>query len=215
MKKCIEFYLSVDGDNEKWYFEHLQFLINNCENAKYKVNFNIKTEISPENFIKSITFAYPINAFHICDYESNEKIHTDHFYKVLKELRNSKRLKDIKYYDLGYCNLSFELWMILHKIPYNKLQTNRTKYIKGINKAFSKKYKVLEEYKKEKNFKSILSKIELIDVKTAIMNAYYIRKNNDTNICEYKELYKFKYYIHNPDITLHNCVEIVLKTCGL
>ena len=37
-----KYYLSVEGDTEQWYFEHLQELINNNNEIPYKVKFIIR-----------------------------------------------------------------------------------------------------------------------------------------------------------------------------
>ena len=39
MKKVNSYYFSVEGENEKWYFEHLQNLINNSEEAEGTVYY--------------------------------------------------------------------------------------------------------------------------------------------------------------------------------
>ena len=41
-KVTNNYYLSVEGETEKWYFNHLQNLINNSDKASHKVIFNIK-----------------------------------------------------------------------------------------------------------------------------------------------------------------------------
>ena len=53
IKECLQYNISVEGENcELLYFEHLKKLINECEKAKYKVNFFIRAK-TPSSFAKS------------------------------------------------------------------------------------------------------------------------------------------------------------------
>lgn len=58
MKICNKYYLSVEGETEKWYFEHLQDLINNNEvidDYKEERNFKrILTKINLDNVITAV-----------------------------------------------------------------------------------------------------------------------------------------------------------------
>jgi len=54
LKQCLQYFLSVEGHNEKWYFEHLQKLINNSTKSEFVVNFNIIIGKSPICRTKSI-----------------------------------------------------------------------------------------------------------------------------------------------------------------
>lgn len=46
--------------------------------------------------------------------------------------------KDIKY-ENGYSNLTFELWILLHKTDCNGCTSERKNYLEKINKTFNKK----------------------------------------------------------------------------
>ncbi len=216
MKKiCNKYYLSVEGETEKWYFEHLQNLINKNEDLPCKVKFNIKIENSITSRAKTITSPYGGKIFHICDYESNEDCHTEKFNKVLAELNNVKKIKRNLVFKLGYSNYSFDLWMILHKKQQIGPVSHRRQYINGINKAYNENFQFIDEYKNEDNFKKILSNIELKDVKFAIKNANEIRKLNEQHSIKTCRTYgDFKYFTDNPDLTINECVEQILKECG-
>ena len=67
-------------------------------------------------------------------------------------------------YNLGYSNLTFELWILLHKANCNNYISNKVQYLKFINQYFNKKFTDLEEYKSEDNFKKLLSDLSLDDV---------------------------------------------------
>jgi len=61
----------------------------------------------------------------------------------------------------------------------------------------------------------ILSKISLEDVIYAISNGNEIREMNEKNSKDkYKKYGQFGYYTDNPDMTINECVEQILKECG-
>lgn len=216
MKKvCNKYYLSVEGETEKWYFEHLQKLIEKNEELEYNVKLDIKVNKVITSRAKTISAPFKVNAFHICDYESDDENHKKQFDKVLKDLKSVRLLhKNIKY-KLGYSNFSFELWIILHKIQQKSMVSSRKQYLTGINKAYNEKFKCLDDYKEEKNFKEkILSKINLNDVINAVNNGNEIRKINERNSKKnYRKYGQFEYYAVNPDMTINECVEKILIEC--
>lgn len=216
MKKvCNKYYLSVEGETEKWYFERLQNLINDKKELSYKVKFDIRISKSIISRAKSISAPYKIKAFHICDYESNSEVHTKQFNQILDDLKNVKKINKNINYKLGYSNFSFDLWMILHKKQQKGMVSHRKQYVEGINKAYNEKFQFIDDYKEEKNFKRILSKISLEDVITAINNGNEIRKLKEQNSKEnYRKYGQFEYYTENPDVTINECVEQILKECG-
>lgn len=118
-------------------------------------------------------------------------------------------------YKLGYSNFSFDLWMILHKKQQKAPISHRKQYVKGINTAYKENFQYIDDYKEEKNFKRILEKIELSDVIRAVKNGNEIRKMND-NSKDKCEIYgNFKYYKENPDVTINQCIEEILKDCKI
>lgn len=215
-KTCNQYYLSVEGETEKWYFEYLQELINSTDEIPFKVNFDIKINKSIISRAKSISAIYSIKAFHICDYESNERIHKVQFERVLRELIEVKKINKKIHYKLGYSNFSFELWIILHKMQQTAAIAHRKQYINGINKAYNENFQYIDDYKEERNFKKILKKITLDDVINAVNNGNEIRKINEANLqFNYRKYGTFEYYIENPDMTINKCVEQILKECGV
>ena len=215
-KICNQYYLSVEGETEKWYFEYLQELINSSEEIPFKVNFDIKINKSIISRAKSISAIDSIKAFHICDYESNDEEHKLQFERVLEELKNVKKINRKINYKLGYSNFSFDLWIILHKKQQKGAVSHRKQYVKGINKAFNENFQFIDDYKEEKNFKRILKQITLEDVISALNNANEIRKMNEENFkCNYRKYGRFEYYTENPDMTINECVEQILKECGV
>lgn len=213
-KQCKQYFLSVEGETEKWYFEHLQKLINSSNQIPLKVKFDISINKSIISRAKSIPLPYKTKAFHICDYESNEEVHIAKFSQVLKDLKNVKKINKNINYSLGYSNFSFDLWIILHKKQKKSSVSHRKQYVKGINEAYGENFQFIDDYKEEKNFKRILSKITLEDVITAVRNGNEIRKMNEQYSRDnYKKYGKFEYYTENPDMTINECIEQILKEC--
>lgn len=215
IKQCNHYYISVEGETEIWYLNHLKYLINHCNEAIYKVSYTPKKNIHPLNFIKATSIVNEATAFHICDYESNDDCHVSDFKAVLKELKDARKLKKKLNYSLGYCNYAFELWIVLHKKQLCGSLCNRKKYILSLNNAYNTKFKSIKDYKKEVNFKRILEKINMDDVKQAIANAKESKKQRKNNGDKKSEYMGFNYYRDNPDLTIDECVEKILNEAGI
>lgn len=219
MKKVNSYYFSVEGENEKWYFEHLQKLINNSNEAVFNVQFEPKIEKSPLSRIKAINVPVysrqKLPVFHIVDYESDSPEHTAQFKKMLDELKIIKIKRTAYNYKLGYSNFAFELWLILHKRTGEFSVADRSKYVEQINTLYGTNFTKLKDNKNRDTFDKLLEQISLEDVKRAICNSQKIRLYQEDighHMVEYKG---FKYYRENPDLTINECVEIILKECGI
>lgn len=154
---------------------------------------------------------------HLCDYESNDIVHTTQFRKTLDSLKQASRSdrgKNISY-RLGYSNFTFELWIILHKMDCYASFNHRDQYMNPINKAFHEQFTELSEYKRESNFKRILRTINLSDVKDAVRRAKAIMNRNEGNGLRQHEYKGFLYYTGNPSLTTGYCIEEILKDCRL
>ena len=218
MEKSIKFYLSVEGDNEQWYFEYLRDLINYHPNVKNKISLKFSNRPITSH-CKIIDKYIKLNiqegtAFfaRIEDYESKDKIHVEKFDNTLKEYKKSKKV--IKSYSLGYSNFTFDLWMILHKKDCNSQYSDRHLYVGEINKAYNKKFQFLDDYKNEGDFHRILKTITILDVLNAIIRAENIVKTNEAN--KNKIFYSdFEYFKDNPDLTVHKVVKKMLLKSGI
>lgn len=224
MKESKLFNISVEGECELYYFEHLQNLINNCYSATYKAKFFIKKK-NPLSFAKSRNNVYCqkgskgagfIKYFHIQDIENYyDDFQKNKFYNLIDEIEETKKVCNISVYGLGYTNLSFDLWMVLHKYNLSYPVTDRYQYYKYINKGFKKSYKHMDDYKCESEFKSCLSQITLDDVIKAIELSKSI-KNKHKNDCDHLETHnRFSFYRDNPDLTINDVVEEILIDCGV
>lgn len=143
-------------------------------------------------------------------------MHVKKFEDILKQLKESTGPTGKKFkYDLGYCNFTFELWMVLHKKDCNGSFTNRTQYLTPINSAYQEHFENLDAYKREANFKRILKKLTLDDVVIAVNRAKVIMDNNQTNGLTLRMYGRYKYFIDNPSLTIWESVEKILEECEI
>ena len=66
-KATKKFYFSVEGETEQWYLKWLQDIINNTDEAEYKVSFDCPVQKNPVKRVKALVvtgktdiFIYPI-----------------------------------------------------------------------------------------------------------------------------------------------------------
>ena len=144
-KVTRKYYYNVEGETEKWYLEHLQSLINNAADATCRVLIDVKVQRNPIKRVKEMVVQNKIEIVQMTDYEENTPAYEKSFIEMLDNMKKAESLgKKVKYY-LGYSNLTFELWMILHKIDCFKTFADRKQYLDEINKAYKKKYLSLKD----------------------------------------------------------------------
>ncbi|MCL2866059.1 MAG: RloB family protein [Lachnospiraceae bacterium] len=217
-KQSLKYYFSVEGYTEKWYFEWLQKLINQQKQGRYLVSFVCKIQKNPSKFVKSLNITNvgkKQKLFHVSDYESDDPIHSKQFIETMDNLKKANISgKNIKY-EFAYSNLTFDLWMILHKSMMNESLAHRDHYLKYINKSFYESFREMKEYKKEKNFKRYLESLSIEDVIKAVQRAKEIMSNNEKNGYTLNKYKGYSYYKENPALEIGNVVGEILKECGL
>ena len=215
MKATKKYYFSVEGETEKWYLDWLQDKINGEADAKFKVSIDSKIQKNPLKRAKSINVLSPIEITHVYDYESNEEVHTKQFHEALDLLKETSKLgKQIKY-KLGYSNFSFELWMVLHKTNCNGSLAHRRQYLEPINRAYDENFPSLDQYKSAANFKRVLGKISLCEVKEAVERSKVIMQRNADNGLVLQQYKGYQYYRENPSLLIWESIEKILKECEL
>ncbi|MDR3048669.1 MAG: RloB family protein [Elusimicrobiota bacterium] len=209
-REAIKFYISVEGNTEELYCRHLQSLVNNSQIPLFNLSLTIAQSKSPRKFIKNKLFICA-QAFHIFDYDNDDNL----FKATLKEISDiNDGYKDKVIYKSGYSNISFDLWILLHKTKFASHIFNCNQYLPLINKAYNAYFESMDKYKQEEKFKKqILSKITLDDVFQAIKNANEIREQNKKTNKKSAQYYGQKYYLDNPDLTVHECIEEMLREC--
>ena len=214
-KQTLTYYFSVEGETEQWYLEWLETQINANENANYIVKFITKVQKDPVSFIKKLVVQKKTTIWHLSDIEgsSDEQIQTVH--NTLGRLKDAKGLGKSIIYKWGYSNLSFDLWMILHKQNCNAELTDVGKYLTHINRVFDEHFESMKEYKEEDNFKRCLGKLTFPEVLIALSRAKAIMQRNERDGYQLAQFKGYRYYIHNPSLDLWQPVETILSDCGL
>lgn len=215
MKTTKKYYFSVEGETEKWYLDWLKEKVNNEPAAKYKVAIDCKVQKNPFKRAKSMNILSEVEITHVIDYESNDEVHTKQFSETLDLLKETSKLgKQIKY-SLGYSNFTFELWIVLHKANCNTRLSYRRQYLERINRAFNENFENLDQYKHEANFKRVLGKISLPEVKEAITRSKALIKCNEENGLVLQQYKGYRYFRENPSLSIWESIEKILKDCKI
>lgn len=212
-KTSLKYFFSVEGETEKWYLNWLQEQINTCNYANARVEFKVSVEKNPKKKVKSLNIMGKTEIWHVFDFEEIQNEQS--FKKTLDHMKEAEALGKKVVYKLGYTNLTFDLWIILHKQCLKNTLNHKRQYLKELNRVYDEQYVSMNEYKEERNFKRILSKLSLNDVIQAIEYAKDIiyKRSNDGHVeIKYK---KYSYYKENPSLSLHIIIAKVLKDVGI
>lgn len=210
------FCFSVEGDTEKWYLEHLKKLVND-ELERQKAGFHIGIAIKVEKDPRQIPWPFIPKAVHVCDYEKPMPQQagmnrSEQFKTMLDNLSAAAKDKNLEY-SLGYSNLSFELWLILHKRNCNGGKIDCEQYLADLNAAYSSAFLSLKAYKKEADFKKLMENITLADVHNAIQRARAIQQANAQNH-EAQTYRNYEFYTNNPSLSIHERIQDIFAFCA-
>lgn len=214
-KSTKKYYFSVEGETEQWYLKWLQDIINHTEESAYKVSFDCPVQKNPIKRAKSLVVTKKTEIYHISDYESDEPIHVREFTETMDNMKKAKELGKQINYKFGYSNLTFDLWIVLHKADCNASFAHRKHYLVPLNRAYGENFESMDEYKHENNFKRCLSKLNISDVNSAINRAKSIMKKNAENRLLLHEYKGYKYYKENPSLMIWEAIEKILIECQL
>lgn len=178
-KQTLTYYFSVEGETEKWYLDWLQDQINAASEAKYKVKIKAEVQPDPVSYGKKLTVHSKTTVWHLSDIESSSEEDIRGVHSTLSRLKDVKNLGKAITYKWGYSNLSFDLWMILHKQNCDIELTSVNGYLSHINRAFSTHFESMKKYKEEANFKRCLSELNLDHVRKALNGAKRIMQRNE------------------------------------
>jgi len=168
---CIHYNFSVEGQTEKQYLFWLEKQINNYPNKIKRVAFNPQIK-SPCKMVKSTTTLAKINNFYnVIDIEGQDGSSITEFENKLSNMRKAEKSKKGIKYNLCYSNLSFELWILLHKCDMNYYCNSKSEYLRKINSIFSLNCQNHKELTTESNIDFLLSKLDLSNVINAIKRA--------------------------------------------
>lgn len=214
-KQSAKYYFTVEGETEKWYFEWLRDTINADQRATATLSCSPKVEKSPLKWAKSHTnLGRTANVYHVFDFEDEEPAHVQEFHDTLREMKAAGRLGRGFRYVNAYSNLTFELWMILHKGDCRAM-ANRRQYLEPINRQYNERFEDLREYKREANFKRVLGKLTLDDVGEAVRRSERLSQHAQDSGFRTEEYCGFRYHLDNPVTELWVPVKRILQDCGL
>lgn len=114
------------------------------------------------SWVKHLPLMGKTQIVQVVDYEGNQPNDRQTFLNMLNDIHRASQIKQVDC-QLGYSNLTFELWILLHKIDYRVPLNTKAQYLEQLNRAFHKNFETLKKYKQEKNFQSVLQTITLID----------------------------------------------------
>lgn len=215
LKQTKKHYFSVEGETEEWYLKWLQNLINGTPESTYKVSFDCKVEKNPYKRAKSLNVIGKIDIYHLSDYESDDEAHAREFRETMDNMKKARESGKQINYIFGYTNLTFDLWIILHKSNCNGSLAHRRLYLQPINRTFDENFEDMDEYKHENNFKRILGQLTLSNVKDAVDRAKQIMRRNEENGYVLHEYKGYRYYKENPSLAIWEAIEKVLEECEL
>lgn len=207
-----KYIFTVEGETEKAYLDWLKETINSCPHAHLKCNFTYFREKDPSKLRQRLSILYETDVFHLIDMEKHNDI--DEFRTLLQKMKSVTNTKKVNF-TLGYCNVSFELWILLHKQTFTTPVSSQNDYLQHINRTFNTNFPDMRRYKEEKGFKKILEQLTLDDVKRAIGSAKNIQDTNNKNGFDLKNHCGYTYYEENPSLSIHEIIEKILKDCGV
>lgn len=214
-KMNARYYFTVEGEAEKWYLEWLRDAINADPRSKVKVVCSPKVQKNPVKWAKAKTnLDKSAKVFHVFDFEDEEPIHVKAFKDTLANMKKAGSLGRGFRYVSAYSNLTFELWMVLHKGDCPAL-AHRRQYLKPINDLYGEHFESLDEYKHEANFKRVLGKLTVDDAVTAVGRAETLAKRAEEHGLRKAQHCGYSYYLDNPATDLWIPVKQMLEEGGI
>ncbi len=214
-KMNARYYFTVEGETEKWYLEWLRDAINADPRAKVKIVCTPKVQKNPLKWAKANTnLDKNAKVFHVFDFEDEEPVHTQAFKDTLENMKKAGQLGRGFRYVNAYSNLTFELWMVLHKSNCPTL-VHRRQYLGCINDLYSEHFESLHEYKHEANFKRVLGKLTVDDVIAAVGRAEALKRRAGESCFRKASHCGYEYYLDNPVTELWVPIRQMLVESGL
>lgn len=208
--------ITCEGETEVLYFQRLKELVDIEPACLMKLGCKITVSKEPCSKAKLQTTLSTTKWYHILDKEGSSNADMVTFENNLKNFRKVKAIRqNVKLY-LGYSNVSFELWLIMHKSDERPHAYSSQDYLSKLKKLYNlPNIKNLEEFKKESNFKKVLQQITLDDIRRAIKNGKALEAENEAYGFQPRKIHGFEYYEENPSTNMHRILEDILKDVGI
>ena len=118
-------------------------------------------------------------------------------------------------YHFGYSNLTFDLWIALHKVDCKTRLSDRKQYLPYINRGYGESFESMVKYKQRDNFHRCLGKLTLEDVRNAVIRAKEIMEQIDGQGYRQLEYKGYRYYEENPSLEVWRPIDLILSKCNL
>lgn len=214
-KQTLTYYFSVEGETELWYLQWLQEQINACEESKYNVSIRAKVETDPIRRVKGMTITGATEIWHLSDFEGQDEDHPYRFSTTMDRLKKVKTLHRQVTYHFGYSNLTFDLWIALHKVDCKTRLSDRKQYLPYINRGYGESFESMVKYKQRDNFHRCLGKLTLEDVRNAVIRAKEIMEQIEGQGYRQLEYKGYRYYEENPSLEVWRPIDLILSKCNL
>ncbi len=214
-KVTNKYYFSVEGETEQWYLKWLEGQINQSTDSRYQVSIDCQVQKDPLKRVKRMVVTGKTEIWHLSDYESNELAHVKQFTETMDRMKQARQAGKQISYQFGYSNLTFDLWMILHKIDFHTSISHRKNYLTPLNRAYQTHFESMAEYKEEKNFKTCLNQLALANVVAAIDRAKKIMDCNHKAGYVLQQYKGYQYYKENPSLAVWEIIEKIMQDCEL
>lgn len=216
MRDCFYARIIGDGESEILYFKRLAELINNTKERCCNIKFEYSKEKNLPKLAKNQQTIVSEPWFYITDKETSKQEDQVAFLNKLQNCKKVRTLNKNINLHLGYSNASIELWLLLHKIEFNKPVHSAQDYWSDIQNAYAlRDVDSFRAYKEGDTFnRRVLAQITLEDVKSAIARAERIEAKL-LDIEEPRHDFGFDYFNSTPSLSVHRVVRLVLESVGL
>lgn len=201
-------HLYCEGDQEKYYFRRIKEIIFSQSQDNLLFEFDLHEVYSggggPTAVVNQAKNLFKtLEAYIIFDHDNKQELFED-------AIDNCKTNK----YNLGYSNLNFDYWLILHKIDKSQISfrsaLHNNDYVNQLKSVYG--LRMSDDIKNQVVIKKIMDSITIEDIKRAIENVKYIKNQNQTTYNHRKKQTPKGYvYFDNPDFSIHEIVENILK----
>lgn len=207
--------ITVEGQCEELYFRHLQNLVNNSSCGRNLIlEIYVRKPLDQAKRSSNVMLDQPL--YHVQDIEDasggEERVRIR---KVVDDLVEAGKKLGIEY-RWAYSNISFELWLLLHVKYLTRHMNSARDYFTEMRLAFNRDWANIGQFKKEENFKSILSQyVTLESVTQAVRRAEAIRTRNQENAETFLAYRNHKCCLANPATDVDLLVVHLFRLAGL
>ena len=185
----MKYFISCEGETERWYFEWLQKEINKDSRTTQKVEF-IFRNLTPSSFVKSNNSTFTkgmIEGSIFCriqDIEDYSDFHINKLHSLFESNKKAKQLFKNYNFMIGYSNFTFEVWiMALHN--FRKIDVTKQDGKRKIIDAFINSIYLYDDHMKTVyNANGKEEVVALEDLESSTLFSSGAPNKNKTNLDE-------------------------------